>query len=786
MTHLKCARILTACAFTLLSVRAGEARTVVLDASGWRVEADADSGTLAVSRNGLGLVLDRVKFSLPASEGSNEISGWSIEKKADELLLRSASSALTLVVQPQPEFIAFSTTAPEIVLRGQAPAGKDRIVARTLDPGGFPVTWQGTSEVKREYGGTKTQFRSYLPRGNSDVMYFAIGQVAGPMFHSLFDRNTDTIIDYGATAVLTDEPGSEGELAVAIKIPSNASIRIVPDYFTKVLGLPFYKPFDDSYFKTAPMVWSSWTSYYEGVTENDIVKNADWLSANLKPYGFEYVQLDDGYDRGPSGEHAWIDPWNKAKFPHGAQWLTSYIRSKGLRAGLWLVPNSYSGGVKEHPEWYLRTKEGKLINDYSTPAMDSSNPAVMAFVQHLFRTLDDWGFDYYKLDGEFALPKYAPAVDKGKLYDGKADPVEIYRRRLAVIRETVGPNRFLEGCPSGAPLNGIGYVNSYFTEDDLFANWQGMYPLFASISANAFLNHLAVYIMPGEGLELGEKMTVEEARQKRRPVVVQQLHGREDPLTGVGTSVAETRTVLSYIALTGVTYPLASVMAEVPPERVAMLKATMPTQAILPSDLFSRGTDMEWNTFQLVRLTDYVHTYPQILDLKVNGVLGRYDVVGITNWTQAQTSPRLSFDSKLGLNAKLPYLVFDFWNEKFLGSFEGDLPVDITPHDTRVLLIHPQTDHPQVLGTSRHITGFYSLESVAWNKASHILSGSSQSVASDPYRLWIHVPGRAFPKNVSATTTDGKPVEIQQQRDGELLTLSFTGVASPVNWKVNF
>lgn len=786
MTHLNCARILTACAFTLLSVRAGEALTVVLDASGWRVEADADSGTLAVSRNGLGLVLDRVKFSLPASEGSNEISGWSIEKKVNELWVRSASSALTLVVQPQPEFIAFSTTAPEIVLTGQAPAGKDRIVARTLDPGGFPVKWQGTSEVKREYGGTKTQFRSYLPRGNPDVMYFAIGQVAGPMFHALFDRNTDTIIDYGATAVLTEEPRSEGELAVSIKIPSNASIRIVPDYFTKVLGLPFYKPFDDSYFKTAPMVWSSWTSYYEGVTENDIVKNADWLSANLKPYGFEYVQLDDGYDRGPSGEHAWIDPWNKAKFPHGAQWLTSYIRSKGLRAGLWLVPNSYSGGLKEHPEWYLRTKEGKLINDYSTPAMDSSNPAVMAFVQHLFRTLDDWGFDYYKLDGEFALPKYAPAVDKGKLYDGKTDPVEIYRRRLAVIRETVGPNRFLEGCPSGAPLNGIGYVNSYFTEDDLFANWQGMYPLFASISANAFLNHLAVYIMPGEGLELGEKMTVEEARQKRCPVVIQQLHGREDPLTGVGTSVAETRTVLSYIALTGVTYPLASVMAEVPPERIAMLKATMPTQAIFPSDLFSRGTDMEWNTFQLVRLTDYVHTYPQILDLKINGVLGRYDVVGITNWTQAQTSPRLSFDSKLGLNAKLPYLVFDFWNEKFLESFEGDLPIGITPHDTRVLLIHPQTDHPQVLGTSRHITGSYSLESVDWNEASHILSGSSQSVAGDPYRLWIHVPGGASPKNVSATTTDGKPVAIQQQRDGELLTLSFTGVASPVNWKVNF
>jgi hypothetical protein len=31
------------------------------------------------------------------------------------------------------------------------------------------------------------------------------------------------------------------------------------------------------------------------------------LAANLKDYGFGYVQLDDGYDRGPNGERSWIE-----------------------------------------------------------------------------------------------------------------------------------------------------------------------------------------------------------------------------------------------------------------------------------------------------------------------------------------------------------------------------------------------------------------------------------------------------------------------------------------------
>ncbi len=295
-------------------------------------------------------------------------------------------------------------------------------------------------------------------------------------------------------------------------------MRVLRDYFTKTLGLPFYVPFDDANFPRPPMVWSSWTSYYEGVREEDIVRNADWIAANLKPYGYQYVQLDDGYDRGKSGEHYWIENWDKEKFPHGPKWLTDYIKSKGLRAGIWIVPNSYAGAVEKHPDWYLRYKrDGKLILDYQTPTLDDTNPQVIDFLKKEFTTLDDWGFDYYKFDGEHDYLKYIPGVDLDKIADKSVDPIEAYRQRLKAIRDVMGPHRFIEGCPAGAPLDGIGYFNSYFNGQDVYNNWQGMYNLFSSINGNAFLNHLVVYVMPGEGMELLPPMTLEEAAKHRHP-----------------------------------------------------------------------------------------------------------------------------------------------------------------------------------------------------------------------------------------------------------------------------
>lgn len=50
-----------------------------------------------------------------------------------------------------------------------------------------------------------------------------------------------------------------------------------------------------------------------------------------------------------------------------------------------------------------------------------------------------------------------------------------YRNRLQLIRDVVGPKTFLEGCPAGTLLDGIGFFNSYFNGADVYNTWLGSY-----------------------------------------------------------------------------------------------------------------------------------------------------------------------------------------------------------------------------------------------------------------------------------------------------------------------
>ena len=163
------------------------------------------------------------------------------------------------------------------------------------------------------------------------------------------------------------------------------------------------------------------------------------------------------------------------------------------------MPSAYAGAVEQHPGLVFALQEGRKRSSWTTtlPPLDSTNPEVLDFLKKEFTTLDDWGFDYYKFDGEHDFLKYVPGVDLDKIADKSVDPIVAYRNRLKLIRETIGPHRFIEGCPAGTPLDGIGYFNSYFTGEDPYNSWQGMYSVFSSINANAFLNHLVVYVMPG-------------------------------------------------------------------------------------------------------------------------------------------------------------------------------------------------------------------------------------------------------------------------------------------------
>ena len=213
---------------------------------------------------------------------------------------------------------------------------------------------------------------------------------------------------------------------------------------------------------------------------------------------------------------------------------------------------------------------------------------------------------------------------------------------------------------------------------------------------------------------------------------------------------------------------------------------TMPTMPILPVDLYGRGSDLEWTNFKEYTPDTYIHNYPEILDLKVNAKSGIYDVAAFTNWRSEPVSKEISFSDKLGLNSGTPFVVFDFWNQKLQGVYMDKMEIDIEPHDTRVLLIHPLQGHPQLIGNSRHISGVQSILDLKWDDSAGILSGTSETIKNDHIlSLFIFLMGWSL-NMASALTGDNREVKVKSELDGNLLKVSFQGQQETVKWQVRF
>ena len=759
---------------------------------GWTIRADPVKSALAIEYEHLGMLLDNVHLLVKQGDGWQQLLNWQVTTEDQRMLIHTENPATDWSFYIRNRVLGITTSVSEGLVTATAPADKNRFPARMIDYSGSatPVAWNGTNEIEYSYGGNHTKNISFLPAANADVLYLSLGQVSSRNMHCLFDRNRDIMVKFqNSTQMLRGEEDHLLRISIPVGAASNTEgggtdmemIVMYSDYYKKHLGLPVYEPMDDTHFKTPPVMWNSWTNYYYMVTEDEVIKNVDWIVENFNDYGLEYVVIDDGPERGEQGEHYWISNWNEKTFPLGGKGLAEYIKSKGLTPGLWIVPNVYAGALDEHPEWYLRDKDGKHVMVYHTPSLDYTNPEVLDFLTQLFSTLKDWGFKYYKFDGEFALTEYNPNVDSDKLYDENSSQIKAYRNRLEVIRKCVGEETFLEGCPGGTPLQGIGYFNSYFNGDDIYNSWMGMYPFFISINANLFLNHIACYLMPGEGICVSPKMDMEKAKTVYNPEFIRVASTRETGISSVGTTMNEARTIVTFAALSGTPYSFADRLPDLPAERINLLKKSLPTMPIIPMDLFSRGGYSSWDLFEEFTPETYEHNFPRIVDLKINAASGRYDVVAATNWTGELQSREISFGGNLGLDPERSYLVFDFWNQEFLGMFKESVVLNIEPHDTRVLHIRPLLPRPQVLATDRHISGAYSIETMEWDAEKQTLKGSAKTIAGMPYSLYVHVPGK-----FSLSEIKSKAEAVPEKLNDNVYKVTFAADDKMTHWVIIF
>ncbi|MCS7191455.1 MAG: alpha-galactosidase [Armatimonadetes bacterium] len=601
----------------------------------------------------------------------------------------------------------------------------------------------------------------YLGRLSDDenfgIFSLAHGQVTSKNAKTLFNRYNDIAVTLPLSEIQRTpiEPadryrfvskGAIGEIVFVVKVTTDVIKR---------QGIRYYAPIDKSVFTHAPTGWCSWYYYYQNITQEEWEKNVLWLAENLRDFGLEWVQIDDGWqlDNGSpktSGGRDWRG--SNEKFGKGMKWVAEIVKQHAMKPGIWLIPQKTDSDevYNEHPDWFLRKPDGTpvRIGDWhprkvESYVVDPTNPEALEYIRRLFHTLaHDWGFDYFKIDNQ---PEFSRWYDENA--DARKVPEisgsEAYRMTLKAIREAIGPNKYLLGC-YGIPLDGIGIMNGSRTGGDMEASWQGCQVMIRTITKWGFLNNIVWWCDP-DTLCVREPLTLDEAR-----------------------------IMATLVSISGQALMTSDKMYELPEERVEILRRVIPTVDIHPMEFYP------WDEEKLGR--------SKIFDLKVAKHYGSWDVVAVFNWQEEPETIEVDF-AKLGLltGNGIRYHVFEFWNKRYEGQFENGFSVTLPIRTCKVFAIRKSLSHPQVVSTSRHITqGIVDIVELVWDEANNELHGSSLLVRNDLYRLYIHVPqGFKFAQLISNPCKSQISTEVKSE--GELLLVEMLSRENQqVDWLVQF
>lgn len=575
------------------------------------------------------------------------------------------------------------------------------------------------------------------------VVRHSVGRADNRRDRAVYDRQRDWLvsIDFpAATRISADTTPRDGVADFAIEAEGGeVAIRFRPRFYQRHRGLAHFAPWTYKPWAGSVTGWTSWYAFFDKVTEADIHRTADVMSEVLKPYGFTYLQIDDGYQQVPIGlpDH-WLT--TNAKFPSGLAALRRYIADRGLQPGIWTNVSFAQRDVAEaNPQWFVKDANGRpAFGNWVGYVMDGSDPRTYRdLLGPVYDSMRSMGWTYFKLDALRHL-RYEGYNTFAEYYaDRRIDREVVFRELVTQVRKMVGPTNYLLACWGIRPEL-IGVVDGMRVGDDGFG-----YGAFAQY--NSFNN--VVWRNDPDHIEL---------RQPDRY--------RATTLTSLTGSV---------------------MMLTDPPEvyrtdRVEAAKRTAPVLFTRPGQLYDVDASRSSQLHLASREVSGAGPRPFDADQRLTIPLYQVDIARrFEQWTVlARTGgddPRVAL-TDLGLAPATEYVAFEFWTQRSLGVVRDTLrapPIDPT-FQVQAICLRRRVSHPQLLATDRHVTcGGVDLVDVAWRDRT--LSGTSELVAGDPYVLHLtEVAGFATP-TVSAEgaevvsnarTANGRRIELRSRAGG--------------------
>lgn len=465
-----------------------------------------------------------------------------------------------------------------------------------------------------------------------------------------------TMNSTGTTKLILDRsqiaPGQQVELSLPVASGTSLSSELVmfatgPDYLQQLENYgSAVRRLNHLHFSNqeAPMGWWSWTAFYSGFNAGEAMTNARWLAQHLKPLGYDYFHIDEGYEHA-RGEYV---TRNAAQFPDGMWALEHRICRLGLAPGIWTAPfevSSRSQIYQHHQDWLVHDAHGKPIfigyaqdNHDRIYVLDSTNPAAQDYLRRTYHILTrEWGIRYIKLDF------MDNTAIEGYYYRPHTTALEAQRIGLNVIREAVGSDVLLDKDGS-VMLAPVGFVNEGRVAPDTGHSFAASKDAVANIADRFYMNRNFFVTDP-------------DAFSVSREVEPQQ-HWHESH-SGLTINQAQIQIVLAAIA--GGMYELGDDLPTLgsEPKRLALVEnrelidMNRLGKAALPLDLMTFPSEDE---------------DPSVFFLREDR---RQSMLAVFNWTEQSRSHTFTL-AGLHLAASHPYQAFDVLNHDTPVQLHGD------------------------------------------------------------------------------------------------------------------
>jgi len=435
--------------------------------------------------------------------------GWQVlevqEKTEGKVKIQQITLRGTKKVNQDIQLTSIYLSYPEIpIVRKKIDfknVGNKELKIESLDVESLNIPWGNTHNIVYQNYGRYKHIGPFLGNWNDPLIIahdpvfhhgIAIGNEAPGVLKRTSVNIDGRTLNAGLTHAGQDyafrkwlKPGEEWESTwvftglYSAKNPTRFIEGPLSDFVREYMGIRLAKiP------KRPTFVYNTWKPFRRDVNEKLIMDLADSAAA----CGVEEFIIDDGWQIG-------FGDWeiDYEKFPNGLKPVFDYIKSKGMKPGLWLSMGAASTDSKvfnEHPEWFARYRDGNFVNLHSTGGDRNSACFTTGWKDYIkekiLSLVKEHGLEYVKLDFAIVASAYRfdPEVsgcfaENHSHKDREESYLEIYRRAWQMYDElhAEAPNLFID-CTfeTMGELQMIDYDMCKHAEGNWLSNFEGEAP----------------------------------------------------------------------------------------------------------------------------------------------------------------------------------------------------------------------------------------------------------------------------------------------------------------------